>query len=375
MSADDGRLLGLLYDCPAQPARWSTLLDAVSDRLGVRSAVIQVLSRSGDRLRETWCVRDSLSLAERDRHDALVNNPDNPRLNLRLSRRPRPTGIVRDEERFAPGCPHHRELKGRLAQIGLGAFIGVSSEFDPEASVDLVLHRAVGDSRCFSAEDEKLLFDLSPHIRRAVRLANDMEQARRQTFVLHEVIDEIRQAIVLCDRHGHVRWMNKAARDLLARSDRLRVVQGRLCAADRTAAASLAELIAHADNPGRRARVGDASDPEALHLRVAAVDRGPSAGWAVPPDVVAVLISQPGARPQGSEALIADMFGLSPAEAGLTLSLCSGLSVADHARNRGVTVGTARIQLKRAMAKTETRRQSELVRRVSACLADGLPGA
>jgi len=58
------------------------------------------------------------------------------------------------------------------------------------------------------------------------------------------------------------------------------------------------------------------------------------------------------------------------------VAIGSGSSVADHAAERGITIGTARIQLKQVLAKTATGRQSELVRRLLECGAaryDGPP--
>ncbi|MEP7008614.1 MAG: hypothetical protein ABI810_21725 [Sphingomonas bacterium] len=66
---------------------------------------------------------------------------------------------------------------------------------------------------------------------------------------------------------------------------------------------------------------------------------------------------------------IAALFGLTPAEAHLAAALGTGSSVADHAAERGITIGTARIQLKQVLAKTAAGRQSELVRQLCGSVA------
>ena len=86
-----------------------------------------------------------------------------------------------------------------------------------------------------------------------------------------------------------------------------------------------------------------------------------NAGMMGQSDSVMLLLTNPlMASPiSASEASIC--FGLTDAEARLSVALCEGVSVAEYAHARGISEGTARIQLKRALAKTDSRRQSELV--------------
>ena len=61
--------------------------------------------------------------------------------------------------------------------------------------------------------------------------------------------------------------------------------------------------------------------------------------------------------------LIAQL-GLTQAEAGVALALAAGATIAEIAEARGTSTGTVRHQVKAAMAKTLSRRQSDLVRAV-----------
>lgn len=62
-----------------------------------------------------------------------------------------------------------------------------------------------------------------------------------------------------------------------------------------------------------------------------------------------------------SPELASKLFGLTPAEARLAVTLTSGLSLRDSAANQGITTGTARAYLIRIFSKTGTNQQSELV--------------
>lgn len=69
--------------------------------------------------------------------------------------------------------------------------------------------------------------------------------------------------------------------------------------------------------------------------------------------------------PEGDSFALRQIFGLSPAEARLALSLGSGETLAEAAEAYGVSVATARAQLKAIFQKTGVRRQAGLVLLIS----------
>jgi DNA-binding CsgD family transcriptional regulator len=73
-------------------------------------------------------------------------------------------------------------------------------------------------------------------------------------------------------------------------------------------------------------------------------------------------ITDPLERAIPDRALLADAFGLTQAEACLAIDLLSGRSVGDVATCSGRSVATVRTHLASILAKTETTRQSDLVR-------------
>ena len=62
-----------------------------------------------------------------------------------------------------------------------------------------------------------------------------------------------------------------------------------------------------------------------------------------------------------SEASLRSRFCLTPAEAQIALGIADGKTLAAVAEVRGVSVSTARAQLKSVFVKTGTHRQAELV--------------
>lgn len=81
-----------------------------------------------------------------------------------------------------------------------------------------------------------------------------------------------------------------------------------------------------------------------------------------------VLVTDADAKRLPSERLLSQLYGLTPAEASLASSLVAGVSVAEHAALRGVSLSTVRTQVASILGKTGTRRQAELVSRLALAL-------
>lgn len=80
--------------------------------------------------------------------------------------------------------------------------------------------------------------------------------------------------------------------------------------------------------------------------------------------IAAIFIADPEAAAAPELAQLQDQYGLTRAEAALTLELLKGDGMQAAADRLGVLVATARTHLHRVLAKTSTRRQADLVRLV-----------
>jgi DNA-binding CsgD family transcriptional regulator len=65
-----------------------------------------------------------------------------------------------------------------------------------------------------------------------------------------------------------------------------------------------------------------------------------------------------------SSADVARIFGLTKAEARLTLAIANGVTAAEYSSENGISINTAYSQIKDILSKTGTRRQAELVKLV-----------
>ena len=76
----------------------------------------------------------------------------------------------------------------------------------------------------------------------------------------------------------------------------------------------------------------------------------------------AMFISDQCVEPSVSADLLRQFFGLTKTEASLAATLVQGLTLSESANARGVSVNTARTQIKEIFAKTGTHSQVELLR-------------
>jgi DNA-binding CsgD family transcriptional regulator len=85
-----------------------------------------------------------------------------------------------------------------------------------------------------------------------------------------------------------------------------------------------------------------------------------------------LLVTDPERVRPAADTHLRALYGLTTAEARIAHALLDADRLADVAENLGVTLSTVRTHLQRAFEKTDTRRQSELVRLL---LAHRLPAA
>jgi DNA-binding CsgD family transcriptional regulator len=359
----DQALLGDLYAAAECPARWPRLLDGLCAGVGMRSAVAQILDIQAERSQPKWCARDGRSQFDAVRHDRFINTPGNPRFDARLRRDPA-HGIGSDVRSFGASPLLLADLRQRLDRGGLGGAVWLSFPIAPRRAFTLILHRQPGDYGDLRPAEEKYLETLMPHLMRAIRLSPGLTPIGADPF--RAALGRLQNPVMLLGAGQQVDWFNDAAERLLRRAAAVRVVAGRLDCAEPGDGRRLRDRIAQVRAralPTATLAVGRGGAMP-LHLRVEPLGNADDAEPAI-----ALFLAEPGEALALDPAALAALFGLTPAEAQLAAALGAGASIADHAAQRGITVGTARIQLKQVLAKTGTARQSELIRRLCNSLA------
>lgn len=361
----DADLLAMLYATAEDDARWMPVLDQLCRQLDASSAVVQLLEEGSSGVNATWVARDSRSSANSSQHDRWVNNADNPRL-------PGPKGpppariasvleIGSDARLFADDPATLALVRDRIARAGLGQAFWASFQLSPQRRFSLVLHRKAGDHRDLDAGEEGALRQLLPHIQQSVRMATTLADTRSRVEALERTLHHVDIGMVLCRGDLSLLWANAAAQELLAGSAALALAGGTLLPDDRGDAIQLRKLVQSAlsGESGNLITTLGARHDFPIHVRaVGSFDRNGTR-------IASLYLSGPASPVAPDPQDIAQLFGLTPAEARLTAAIGAGKTLAEYAEEAGVAVGTARNQLKQVLSKTFTDRQADLVRVLS----------
>lgn len=362
----DDRILLDLYAAAEMEARWTPLLDALCDSLNMRSAVVQVIEEAETCGKETWTARDTRSLADAEAHDRCLNRPDSPRFRGTRGESQR-TEITSDLRAFGHANDLMSDLRNRLDGARLGSAMWASFPIAAYRSFSLILHRHPGDMRDASEAEEQFLQRLMPHLQQAVHLSGTIKRLQSRTDLLVQLSSHVQTGLILCHPDLSIDWCNSAAAEILARTDQLSFIAGRVrCArwTDGERLRSIIQAVAAGDTDGGRL-VLNSGDGMALHVRVARTANAiGQKDDMLPAAPIALTIALPQARICFDSEDIAGLFGLSPAEAKLAAAVAGGVSISEYAAERSISVGTVRVQLNRTLAKTGTTRQAELVRAV-----------
>ena len=213
---------------------------------------------------------------------------------------------------------------------------------------------------------------LVPHLARAYALA----QRGHENAALAEALDRLPTGVMLLDPRGHVVLCNRSADRILRLGDGLELEDGVPRAARTADNAVLQQMIRQVIEANATGRFVDGnvmavtrpSGRRAFPLMLASllsIGPGHTLHDAV---AVAYVTDVEGQTLQHSEPL-RKLYALTHAEVELVELLCDGWSLEEAATHRGVTMNTARSQLKQIFFKTGTSRQSERVRLVLAGIA------
>ncbi len=227
-------------------------------------------------------------------------------------------------------------------------------------------------SRPFTDEDLALCNLLVPHLANAFCVSQRLLGVQRQRLALAEVVDRLPTGVILIDAQGQPVVRNRVADEIIAQDDGFRVDADGIHAHDPREDVALQQLVRSGLRPSRGEEpesggvmaVTRLSGRRAFTVVVSRLLRLPFEP-AAPLGAEAVLfVSDPASNPVTTIEVLQSLYNLTRAEAELVQLLAQGCKLEEAAQVRGVTVNTARSQLKQVFSKTDTKRQGELVRLV-----------
>jgi DNA-binding CsgD family transcriptional regulator/PAS domain-containing protein len=218
----------------------------------------------------------------------------------------------------------------------------------------------------FSAQERTLCAMFLPHLRRALQLHNLLDRSESLSELYSQAISRLSVATLVLDESGSVLQVNAVAQEILARSDGLKMVGGRLEATYPSDNRELQRLIrgAFAPDAPKGAEAMSVTRPSGLVNLGVVVESIPSLDWAEEKGQPAALvyIRDAASKSLASEAVTKQLFNQTKAETALAMELTNGLSLEEAAEALNIRRNTARAHLRSIFSKTGVRRQTELVR-------------
>lgn len=229
----------------------------------------------------------------------------------------------------------------------------------------------------YSSDELRAAALLMPHLRRVAALRRRTAHTEGLASAGLSALEHVRMGMMLLGRDGRLLHANAAGVALL-RTGRIKIGPDGVSAGSGTQMRALRAMIHAAtgtvggvdSSAGGGAQSGSLrvmAGPDGAALSVVAlpVRRDGMMTWGGANAAVLLCIIDRGAEASASAARLTALFGLTPAEAMLATKLCGGQDVREIADATQRSVNTVRSLLTRLMAKTDTNRQSELVRLLS----------
>jgi DNA-binding CsgD family transcriptional regulator len=274
--------------------------------------------------------------------------------------------VMRPEMFFAPGGWRRTDFFNEWYRPQrLDSLIGTNLLVEgPVSTVVSILRKEP-----FTRAEIELFALLIPHVQRAVQLQLRLAALEDQQSGSAEVLNRLRQGVLLVDESGKVRFANRAAEEMLADGAGLRVAGGVVHGARTDETSTLHQTIAGcvdtaahgAETAASRVRLSRRDGRRPLSVLV--IPLRPQAPWMRLYQPSAILfVNDPERDVAIRSEHLRDEFALTRAEAALALEILAGRGLQVAADRLQITLTTARTHLAHVFEKTGTSRQAELVR-------------
>jgi DNA-binding CsgD family transcriptional regulator len=243
-------------------------------------------------------------------------------------------------------------------------------------SVVIGLHRSVGQG-AFDSQQIRPLAQLLPHLAQATKIQLRLQALKERGWVAESALNDMGFGVIVVDCICRPVMMNRMAQVTLDRGDGLNGgIAGQPLAAVATGdTARLHGLVAGRHGPIGAVQIGRSSAHAPYHVLVQRLPSLTERTLGLHEQLALLVIIDPEDEPLVPARVMRDLFGLTVAEAELASALARGARLDEIAEQRQVQLSTVRAQLKSIMNKTDTDRQSSLVRLlVRLSIGIGSPG-
>lgn len=356
------KLIGSVYDAASDATRWEPFLGELAKTSGADSAalVMHQLSRQVQTVSAGWRVEPEASSLYQQHYGSIDV--------WAMRGRSKAAGYVCTSESLCPSkemvtTEIYNDFLVRFG-VGRGMFGVIENQASRWASVSLYKGPRSSEFRVSDLETLNLLI---PHIQRAFKLHFQFSELKARSEGLETALNMLAAGVIFLGDNGEVLLMNNRAEEVVNRKDGLLLSQGRLSAEVYAESTVLRAMIGGAARTGSRKGLSPGGTilisrqkGRPIAITVAPIREFNPTSAQQPAAVM--FISDGDGEVELPADLLRRCYGLTPAEARLTMSLLEGHSLKEAADSCGVTHNTSRSQLKSIFSKTQVRRQGELIR-------------
>lgn len=221
----------------------------------------------------------------------------------------------------------------------------------------------------YQQREISLLKLLSPHVCRALAISDALDIRTLRSELLEKTLDALVAGVFLTARDGRVVYMNAAAERQIKTGNSIRIMNNRISPTDPKARAALSKAIDEASRADIDMGMNEHSlaipdmDGAGYVATLLPVDRGQRHSVLAPfAASVAVFMQDPAQAPLMPGEAFARLYKLTGAELRVLQALAQGLSGKEAADMLGISEATVRTHLQHIFSKTDTLRQSDLLR-------------
>lgn len=358
------KLLDLIYDAATEQALWRSALTEIADRTGSQGGVIFGQSNQFNQVyfSHVGRISEECNRTFQLRH---VHNPWSEEM-VRRSFDRRQLGCVVSSDEIVPlsslRLTSFFDEVLRPENIAHGAMVALESKEDLVAGFNLCRSARQGP---IDDEGRRFLDRLVPHLRRSLLLGFRLDAYRHLQRAEFNVLDQLAAAVILLDRSTNVVFANAAARSLTANNGALRLQKSKVTAVWPAHAQRLDHIV---QSVLRGSPVGTMSIPHPEDGRLITIlvtsirsrDQGRLFDLGLRDAALLMVAIDPAGRTGLPLSMLADAFGLTPAEAKVAVAVSSGCTIPEAAARLSLSPNTVKSHLRRVFAKTGTSGQAGL---------------
>jgi DNA-binding NarL/FixJ family response regulator len=367
MARDDERWRALaeaFHSAALDGRSWEAALQGLADATGSRSAQLTSIDASTSVVFNLMTNIDPAAMKL-----FAANAPIDPR--VRIANEAPLLEVITESDFTTSNESQGESFCRELARVFDVPFICMTNVERQDGVVfNLAVARSQREGR-ITPEQRAIFSTVAAHVRAAVRTRIALE--RNGTAVVVSAMEALGVPAFICDYRGHVETLTQAAKVLLASERGLQLNETRLHASQPDNARSLNDAIDAAaaryvmiGRPVQRTVIIRRLKGEGACPVVLDVFTMPSQQFNIR-FMPRVLVVARGVRAVHGRrgAILQAMYALTPAESEIAQNLAEGRTAEFIARNRGVSTGTVRTQIKAILSKVGVSRQLELTARLN----------